>query len=98
MRISDWSSDVCSSDLASEPWRAPAGLSLLRLQPEPVDGGRPAIVFAVDEVLALRRGLVHDRGSLEAQAFEHRGVFHGGLQGCVQFFQYRCRRDRKSVV
>src|SRR3546814_12097891 len=46
MRISDWSSDVCSSDLARD---AAAGVELLLV----VDGER-------EEVLPLARGLVGD--------------------------------------
>src|SRR3546814_9209820 len=37
MRISDWSSDVCSSDLAQHPGRAPAGAHLRHHVEHPVD-------------------------------------------------------------
>src|SRR3546814_13388635 len=50
MRISDWSSDVCSSDLRSPPASAPTGASSTRssragLDPPPADaaGRRPAL-------------------------------------------------------
>src|SRR3546814_15261510 len=45
MRISDWSSDVCSSDLLASRGVAPrqwAGLKFLRLWAERIPQGRPA--------------------------------------------------------
>src|SRR3546814_8106013 len=58
MRISDWSSDVCSSDLPSHPRNAPSsGVQILRHSRAPGRGP----VLALDQ----RRGLV-DRGLIQA--------------------------------
>src|SRR3546814_13288979 len=58
MRISDWSSDVCSSDLAhgqpmSRPLQSMPGGGAPRLQVEYVHAASPAMPLAGDDVLAV---------------------------------------------
>src|SRR3546814_12182632 len=63
MRISDWSSDVCSSDLTRDPqyaapdgrWVSPSALPILR-------GGKSAAGFGGDRERALALGVVEDVG------------------------------------
>src|SRR3546814_17485164 len=59
MRISDWSSDVCSSDLAGE---APRDIGA-RFG----DAGRGELAF---ERVGVDRGAVRVEGDLESRAFE----------------------------
>src|SRR3546814_10917367 len=49
MRISDWSSDVCSSDLRTPPVKFPEYLDYIRSQPE--YDGRPISMFFALEML-----------------------------------------------
>src|SRR3546814_18713607 len=49
MRISDWSSDVCSSDLRTPPEKFPECLDYIRSQPE--YDGRPISMFFAIEML-----------------------------------------------
>src|SRR3546814_11412196 len=85
MRISDWSSDVCSSDLAAELRHAEIGTLAdhLRAQPLRVDAQR--VVGPVADVeMAFRRGLHVGAYAAEPQQLDFR------LQQALE--------DRKSVV
>src|SRR3546814_17678937 len=65
MRISDWSSDVCSSDLRRRRrrWKAGAGPSEVRLHAELAG---PAIFFILQQASAAGAFLIGDIGLVEA--------------------------------
>src|SRR3546814_4679963 len=108
MRISDWSSDVCSSDLAQlpprkTPWR------ILRQEAEP---GRylPYVRHVTSEVIALDSGDLMMMFRLEGLAFEtadpiHLNDWHEKLNGTwrniaddrLALWTHIVRRDRKST-
>src|SRR3546814_12025824 len=87
MRISDWSSDVCSSDLAS--FDAAIGSLIHDLRHHPayqarVNALRDRLLEAPqvnDYVAALWQGL---RGSLEAELAEPGSRLRGGLAGLMR--------------
>src|SRR3546814_12139968 len=98
MRISDWSSDVCSSDLrghaVGDPFDAAAG----RLGGRGEAGGGGADVGELDGIQRAGRGHRHalavahavEAGLVDAQA--------GGVAAVVPIGQFDLPRDRKSVV
>src|SRR3546814_10555869 len=53
-RISDWSSDVCSSDRAYQPTGVPVGVGAMLLME--VDGNRDSIAAALHAVVAAAEG------------------------------------------
>src|SRR3546814_14204632 len=66
MRISDWSSDVCSSDLVKDPVLADPRL-------------RRAIALSID-VGALTRVVTHGTGSADSSPIPTASPFHGAVQ------------------
>src|SRR3546814_19482425 len=83
MRISDWSSDVCSSDLCAIP-ASPAATGV-RGDPELLRGGGPVNGAPGDQI-----------PSPQPRAAARRG---GAIQaGDPRRFAFRHRQDRKSVV
>src|SRR3546814_10630404 len=65
MRISDWSSDVCSSELAEDGESIKAHLLLTRYNPQRVDGGEMLSVKDVEEVLGLKTiGVIPESGDV----------------------------------
>src|SRR3546814_6877363 len=83
MRISDWSSDVCSSDLTRDPqyaapdgrWVSPSALPILR-------GGKSAAGFGGDRERALALGVVEDVGG--QQQFVRAVAFDEGRDAGAQ--------------
>src|SRR3546814_10361842 len=76
MRISDWSSDLCSADLVDRPGKAaaqdhpePVAASVLGLRPDADGGDRRLAFWLVPPEIALRAGSVGlswlDRGLCE---------------------------------
>src|SRR3546814_15099054 len=64
MRISDWSSDVCSSDLRPDGAVRPAGLHQHGLDPAPhADQGHDAAVPQLRRLLAHGAGARHGHGA-----------------------------------
>src|SRR3546814_16207260 len=112
MRISDWSSDVCSSDLAAwagnvEVLAAPDLLSLLNhfkgsaLLPAPRPGEVEATVRVVD--LAQVRGQETPTGALEIEAAGGHNLLLAGRSeesgvgyGCISTYKRRGRRKNKK--
>src|SRR3546814_1499676 len=82
MRISDWSSDVCSSDLP-HPHRNRGALVMIEILAGHLDFGEGAV--------QLRRVAAHDLGDLEAVDEHALAARHRGQS-------YLQMRDRKSVV
>src|SRR3546814_21173247 len=76
MRISDWSSDVCSSDLAHVAGvGVQVALALLRLSP--TEGAAEAGAGRVDVVARPQRLEVHGAYGVLGVAVEEVGVRHG---------------------
>src|SRR3546814_4056322 len=69
MRISDWSSDVCSSDLNVEIVAIEEALGTLRItlrDPDALDGGAVTLIFA-DDPLALKKWELVDPQGIRTQ-------------------------------
>src|SRR3546814_1243298 len=66
MRISDWSSDVCSSDLIVAIEEALGTLRITLRDPDAPDGGEVTLVFA-DEPLALKKWELTDPQGIHTQ-------------------------------
>src|SRR3546814_21056796 len=98
MRISDWSSDVCSSDLATERGVAvevlfdeliravPPGAMGLTLQPY----WSPGVRFPGPEA----KGAIIGFGDVHTRAHLYRAI----LEGLIYGLRGGCEQDRKSVV
>src|SRR3546814_13873862 len=110
MRISDWSSDVCSSDLAAfegdddAPFRRPALIG--RPAPYQLDRGLVGFGTRVAQKYALRKTRFIHQGLCQT----HRRLGMEHVAGVPEFFCLRMQRclpvgvamakriDRKSVV
>src|SRR3546814_12639989 len=92
MRISDWSSDVCSSDLICAP-DVSASFAFFRCR-RPMKALLEAAFFGCDEMLLRFVGLAEHFGQMLDGADEI--VFFA--QTAVEFHVERADRDRKSVV
>src|SRR3546814_15645417 len=105
MRISDWSSDVCSSDLQGNTAVSHANLPII---PDLPDGDAVLREIAGQSLTNLRLGLrqqaaAEQQGHCDPGAGEHLRQFAAYVaatdhqQGCGQAFEFE-GRDRKSVV
>src|SRR3546814_19920595 len=94
MRISDWSSDVCSSDLRPAAWLHPA-----RPPPGPELASRPAPPPAISSIRALSSSrLLRDSWLQEEQ--EHPASRHDACADCCAqtgIGEACIEQDRKSV-
>src|SRR3546814_6177431 len=88
MRISDWSSDVCSSDLAPEKRVGRMDENRVRLDREgQADAGKP-----VDGLCKTRSTLVPMFGIAKPRA-----AFEQPYPGCGEKAHFRGKLDRKST-
>src|SRR3546814_19218282 len=95
MRISDWSSDVCSSDLACRTRLDPAG------------DGAVGIPFDEGEITQPRRVVLVARGGVEGVAGPHPDPGQAGAfrrseerrvgQECVSTCRYRWAQDHSNT-
>src|SRR3546814_11567368 len=93
MRISDWSSDVCSSDLGQRP----AHLGLWRGAQHPARGDRQGRDISRRGRAAIWLFRDRARGQFRAQARFPAGVGRGGGGGAEAGRPVQERADRKSV-
>src|SRR3546814_10514270 len=93
MRISDWSSDVCSSDLLRLQPRQALGLGLADLPPA-VLRPLPGLCHLVER--ELRPRLAVERGKLRAEKGSRKTQRGRGVEHLV-FAQVGALRDRKST-
>src|SRR3546814_2217128 len=83
MRISDWSSDVCSSDLVGQR----LGLAGIRPHAAAAEGGAAARVVNGDDGLQAAQGIVTEDDLLVAVEFPVLENGHGNLAQCAP---WRC--------
>src|SRR3546814_2771057 len=84
MRISDWSSDVCSSDLGRAIATEFVALVEQLLRPEPTQGARqprmrPRAIGGAEAVFAVARRILHPAGAQHALADEILPALAGDL-------------------
>src|SRR3546814_2883450 len=81
MRISDWSSDVCSSDLVGAPLDDADEELVAFLAEQPLVAG-PAELSAEHPVLRQRRGVAHDQPRAGARLLGEIGRASGRERVC----------------
>src|SRR3546814_1759051 len=99
MRISDWSSDVCSSDLGAEDEVAPMVVGKRLLPPRRLgsDGSRDPLIRAFSACQPIEHCAIDLEG---APAIEGQWIIDAQprFSGASGHFQGYIGRDRKSVV
>src|SRR3546814_19175112 len=103
MRISDWSSDVCSSDLTVERVRHDAASGIERLQDAVVALAfcpRRLSIDRQDDQVAAGEGLVQCRNrpllEMDAAGFRGRAKIPGGILGVHRLAQYAQRHGLRA--
>src|SRR3546814_7725471 len=88
MRISDWSSDVCSSDLRHHPIAARSQLREMRLELAEPDGGGGQVVFA--------KAMIHQQHGAAIDVDDRMRVSGIGLLGGRRHGNGAAERARKA--
>src|SRR3546814_6603751 len=86
MRISDWSSDVCSSDLADQRLGDIAVHGGYRLDDTLAEIARLVAIAQLDRLVRAGRGARGNRGAAEAAVFQQHIDFDRGIAAAVEDF------------